>query len=83
MRRAVIDRRTTETAIALKIELDGKGSYHVRTGIRFLDHMLELFARHGAFDLTVDTVSSWVAEAKKRGIEIVPISAVAVDPEKG
>ena len=54
MRRAVIDRRTTETAIALKIELDGKGSYHVRTGIRFLDHMLELFARHGAFDLTVD-----------------------------
>ncbi|TGQ43974.1 MULTISPECIES: divergent polysaccharide deacetylase family protein [unclassified Mesorhizobium] len=36
-----------------------------------------------AFDLTVDTVSSWVLEAKKRGIEIVPISAVAVDPEKG
>ncbi|RWN63770.1 divergent polysaccharide deacetylase family protein [Mesorhizobium sp.] len=36
-----------------------------------------------AFDLTVDTVSSWVIEAKKRGIEIVPISAVAVDPEKG
>lgn len=35
-----------------------------------------------AFDLTVDTVSSWVAEAKKRGIEIVPISAVAVDPQK-
>jgi polysaccharide deacetylase 2 family uncharacterized protein YibQ len=36
-----------------------------------------------AFDLTVDTVSAWVLEAKKRGIEIVPISAVAVDPEKG
>lgn len=36
-----------------------------------------------AFDLTVDTVSSWVIEAKKRGIEIVPISAVAIDPEKG
>ncbi|TJW72182.1 MAG: divergent polysaccharide deacetylase family protein, partial [Mesorhizobium sp.] len=36
-----------------------------------------------AFDLTVDTVSSWVIEAKKRGIEIVPISAVAADPEKG
>ncbi|MDF2388722.1 divergent polysaccharide deacetylase family protein [Nostoc ellipsosporum NOK] len=36
-----------------------------------------------AFDLTVDTVSSWVAEAKKRGIEIVPISAVAIDPQKG
>jgi polysaccharide deacetylase 2 family uncharacterized protein YibQ len=36
-----------------------------------------------AFDVTVDTVTSWVAEAKKRGIEIVPVSAVAVDPEKG
>jgi imidazoleglycerol-phosphate dehydratase len=54
VRRAVVDRRTTETAIALKIELDGKGTYRVRTGIRFLDHMLELFARHGAFDLTID-----------------------------
>ena len=46
MRRAVIDRRTTETQIALTIALDGKGHYDVRTGIRFLDHMLELFARH-------------------------------------
>ncbi len=54
MRRAVINRVTTETAIALKIELDGKGKYQVRTGIRFLDHMLELFARNGAFDLTVE-----------------------------
>ena len=36
-----------------------------------------------AFDVTVDAVSSWVNEAKKRGIEIVPISAVAIDPEKG
>ena len=54
MRRAVADRRTTETHIKLAIALDGKGRYKVRTGIRFLDHMLELFARHGAFDLTVD-----------------------------
>ena len=53
MRRAVIDRRTTETQIALALNLDGKGRYKVRTGIRFLDHMLELFARHGAFDLTI------------------------------
>ncbi|RUU06842.1 divergent polysaccharide deacetylase family protein [Mesorhizobium sp. USDA-HM6] len=36
-----------------------------------------------AFDITIDTVTSWVAEAKKRGIEIVPISAVAIDPQKG
>ena len=53
MRRAVIDRRTTETQIALSIGLDGKGQYSVSTGIRFLDHMLELFARHGAFNLTI------------------------------
>ena len=36
-----------------------------------------------AFDVTIDTVASWVAEAKKRGIEIVPISAEAADPERG
>jgi imidazoleglycerol-phosphate dehydratase len=54
VRRAVIDRRTTETSIAMKIDLDGTGKYQVRTGIRFLDHMLELFARHGAFNLTID-----------------------------
>ena len=50
----VIDRRTTETQIALTLALEGKGRYQVSTGIRFLDHMLELFARHGGFDLTVD-----------------------------
>src|SRR6476620_1880122 len=54
MRRAVIDRKTTETHITLSISVDGRGTYQVRTGIRFLDHMLELFARHGGFDLTVD-----------------------------
>jgi imidazoleglycerol-phosphate dehydratase len=53
MRRGVIDRKTTETQIALSIVLDGKGQYKVETGIRFLDHMLELFARHGGFDLKV------------------------------
>ena len=51
MRRAVIDRKTTETQITLGIALEGRGHYDVRSGIRFLDHMLELFARHGAFDL--------------------------------
>ena len=52
-RRASITRATTETQIALKLALDGKGRYDVRTGIRFLDHMLELVARHGGFDLEV------------------------------
>ena len=51
MRRAVINRITTETQIALTLTLDGKGRYDVSTGIRFFDHMLELVARHGGFDL--------------------------------
>jgi imidazoleglycerol-phosphate dehydratase len=54
VRRGVIKRRTTETTIAIALALEGTGRYHVRTGIRFLDHMLELVARHGAFDLRVD-----------------------------
>jgi len=53
VRRGVIDRKTTETSIALTIGLEGRGRYQVRTGIRFLDHMLELFSRHGGFDLSV------------------------------
>jgi imidazoleglycerol-phosphate dehydratase len=51
VRRGVIERQTTETAISIKLTLDGRGRYDVRTGIRFLDHMLELFTRHGGFDL--------------------------------
>ena len=54
MRRARIRRDTTETQIDLRLGLDGKGTYQVSTGIRFLDHMLELFARHGLFDLELD-----------------------------
>ncbi len=53
MRRAVINRQTTETQILLSLTLEGQGKYQVRTGIRFLDHMLELFTRHGAFNLTI------------------------------
>ena len=51
MRRAVINRKTTETQIDLTLNIDGKGRYDVSTGIRFFDHMLELVARHGGFDL--------------------------------
>ncbi len=50
-RAASVRRRTTETQIRAALVLDGKGRYDVRTGIRFLDHMLELFAKHGGFDL--------------------------------
>lgn len=51
MRTARIRRKTNETNIDLKLVIEGRGRYQVDTGIRFFDHMLELFARHGAFDL--------------------------------
>src|ERR1700752_2597611 len=50
-RSASFDRNTTETRIAIKLTIEGKGKYKIATGIRFFDHMLELFTRHGAFDL--------------------------------
>ena len=53
MRTATINRRTNETDIALSVNLDGRGVYENHTGVGFLDHMLDLFARHGRFDLTV------------------------------
>ena len=53
MRRAVIDRRTAETQIRVTLKLDGTGLFDNRTGVRFLDHMLDLVARHGGFDLKV------------------------------
>ena len=56
MRRALISRRTTETTITLRLGIEGQGRYAISTGIRFLDHMLELVARHGAFDLRIDAV---------------------------
>ncbi len=51
MRKAILDRNTAETKIHLELRIDGKGQYDISTGIRFFDHMLDLFARHGAFDL--------------------------------
>lgn len=53
MRRAVIERITTETQIRLSLNIDGRGRFSNSTGIRFLDHMLDLVARHGGFDLEV------------------------------
>lgn len=53
MRTAEIKRVTGETDIALSLKLDGKGTYDVDTGCGFLNHMLELFTRHGRFDMTV------------------------------
>src|SRR5581483_2992845 len=54
MRKATVHRRTKETDIRLALGVDGRGRYRVSTGIRFFDHMLELFAHHGGFDLDLE-----------------------------
>lgn len=53
MRTATIERITKETQISGALEIDGQGIYEISTGIRFFDHMLELFTKHGGFNLTV------------------------------
>src|SRR5947209_16108110 len=53
LRTADLHRRTGETEVRLCLDLDGHGNAEIATGIGFLDHMLDLFARHGRFDLTV------------------------------
>ena len=50
-RTAIVERNSAETRIGLKLTVEGSGQYKISTGIRFFDHMLELFTRHGAFDL--------------------------------
>jgi imidazoleglycerol-phosphate dehydratase len=54
VREATVDRNTKETQIRGLLRIEGTGTYNISTGVRFLDHMLELFSKHGAFDLTVD-----------------------------
>ncbi len=51
MREASLERNTKETQITARLRIEGTGEYEVSTGVRFLDHMLELFTKHGAFDL--------------------------------
>jgi len=53
-RSASLHRKTAETDIRGRLNLDGHGTYKISTGIRFLDHMLELFTRHGGFDLALE-----------------------------
>ena len=53
MRKTNVKRKTKETDISIMLDIDGKGKSKIDTGIKFLDHMLELFAKHGLFDLTL------------------------------
>ncbi len=56
LRQAEMKRKTSETDVNLKVLVDGSGKRDISTGIPFLDHMLELFAKHGLFDLTINAV---------------------------
>lgn len=63
MRRVELRRETSETEIALALDLDGTGKADVRTGLAFFDHMLNAFARHGRFDLTVEAAGDLAVDA--------------------
>ncbi len=62
-RTATISRTTTETDVAITLNLDGSGLSNVHTGVQFLDHMLTLFAKHGVFDLDVSCKGDLAVDA--------------------
>ncbi len=86
-RKAVIDRRTKETQIKVTLALDGKGRYDNQTGIRFLDHMLDLVARHGAFDLKVKATGDLDVDqhhtVEDTGIALGEAVAAAIGNKRG
>lgn len=87
MRAAEINRKTAETEILLKLDLDGRGEAQIDTGVGFLDHMLTLFAKHGRFDLTVkcagDTYVDDHHTVEDIGIALGQAFAEALGDKKG
>ena len=87
MRKASLDRKTTETQIAVSINLDGTGAYDVKSGVGFLDHMLELFARHSLIDIKVrakgDTHIDFHHTTEDIGIALGQAFAKALGDRKG
>jgi imidazoleglycerol-phosphate dehydratase len=86
-RTANIHRETSETDIRLKLNLDGRGKSKVSTEIRFFDHMLDLVARHGAFDLTIDARGDLDVDqhhtVEDVGIALGEAVAIALGNKKG
>ena len=82
-----IKRDTTETQIALRLNVDGQGAYRVSTGIRFFDHMLELFTRHGGFDLDLKVTGDLDVDqhhtVEDTGIALGEAFAEALGDKKG
>ncbi len=87
MRKASIERRTTETEIVVSVDLDGKGVYDVKTGVGFLDHMLEQLARHSLIDIKVrakgDLHIDFHHTAEDSGIALGQAVAKALGDRKG
>ena len=86
-RAATIKRDTKETQITGSLKIDGLGSYNISTGIRFLDHMLELFAKHGGFDLKLTAVGDLDIDqhhtVEDTGIVLGQLFAKALGDRKG
>jgi imidazoleglycerol-phosphate dehydratase len=87
MRKASIERKTTETQIAVSINLDGTGAYNVKSGVGFLDHMLELLARHSLIDIKLrakgDTHIDFHHTTEDSGIALGQAFAKALGNRKG
>ena len=87
MRKASLDRKTTETQIAVSINLDGTGAYDVKSGVGFLDHMLELLARHSLIDIklraTGDTHIDFHHTTEDSGIALGQAFAKSLGDRKG
>jgi imidazoleglycerol-phosphate dehydratase len=87
MRSAEVERNTKETQIQGTLEIDGQGSYQISTGVRFLDHMLELFTKHGGFDLTLKATGDLDVDqhhtVEDAGIVLGQLFAKALGDRKG
>jgi imidazoleglycerol-phosphate dehydratase len=87
MRTAAIRRDTKETRISGELRIEGRGRYEISTGIRFLDHMLELFARHGGFDLKLRAEGDLDVDqhhtVEDTGIALGQLFAAALGDRKG
>ncbi|HEV2202372.1 MAG TPA: imidazoleglycerol-phosphate dehydratase HisB [Bryobacteraceae bacterium] len=87
IRRASIERITKETRIRGSLAIEGSGTYEISTGIRFLDHMLELFAKHGGFDLTLQVKGDLDVDqhhsVEDAGIALGQLFAKALGERKG
>jgi imidazoleglycerol-phosphate dehydratase len=87
VRKGSVERTTKETSIRMALTIDGKGRYKVSTGIRFFDHMLELFAHHGGFDLELKATGDLDVDqhhtVEDVGIALGQVFAQALGSKKG